>query len=87
MRAVSSAVCNTPSVGSGAGLVKAQQHLFAFDLGSVFHQDLFDDPALQVLDLFAVALHHHDARRNDRARKRSGRGPRREPRQRERDDN
>ena len=53
--------------GIGAGLVEADKHLPRLDRIAVAHQDLFDDPSLQMLDFLAAAIHLDQPRSDDRA--------------------
>ena len=61
--------------GVGLGVVEAHQDLPGLDLAAVAHQDLADDPALQVLHAAPVALHLDHPGRDRRFGERRHGGP------------
>src|SRR5262249_55488216 len=58
---------NDPESRARQSIVKAQQHLAGFDFAALLDKDLSDDAAVEVLDLFDVALDHDATRRDDGA--------------------
>lgn len=53
--------------GIGAGLVEPDEYIPRLDRVAVAHQDLLDDPSLQMLDFLAAGIHLDQPRGNDRA--------------------